>query len=74
VHQLSKRDLWLPAQYSSRLAGIADQLIYLGWAIELGIADHIVSIVEAEAPESLVSLPMTTGEEWRMENGEWAMM
>jgi len=89
------------AQYLSGLAGIADQLIYLGRAVELGIADHIVSvdhgfvaatsvvlahmrlksllraqfvihrvsIVEAQVPESLVSLPMTTtglSDSWAM--------
>ena len=34
------------------LAGIADQLIYFGRAVEFGIADHVISIVEAQIPES----------------------
>ncbi len=101
AHQFSKRDLWLSAQYLAGLAGIADELIYLGRAVEFGIADHIVSvdhgfvvatsvvlahmrlksllraqfviyrvsIVEAQVPESLVSLPMTTtglSDSWAM--------
>src|SRR5664280_3602514 len=49
--QLLEADGWLPPQLAPRLAGVAEEMVYLSRPVERFVDHDVVPVVEADMPE-----------------------